>query len=86
MRLALVTTCFVFLDFLRGDGGGDVSEGEDKGDMGLGERALFPLDLDLVEVEVAVASLTAELIMAGMVAEIAASRASLIDEMTGLRF
>lgn len=84
MRLALVTTCFVFLDFLRDDGGGDVSEGKDKGDMGLGERALFPLDL--VEVEVVVASLTAELIMAGMVAETAASRASLIDEMTGLRF
>lgn len=48
------------------------------------EKALFPLDL--VEVEVVVASLTAELIMAGMVAETAASRASLIDEMTGLRF
>lgn len=74
LRLALESRCLVFLDFLRGEAGRERSEGEDIGVSGLGERVFLFLDLALTAEEVA--SLTAEVIMAGMLLETAIFRAS----------
>lgn len=81
VRLDLGSKCLVFLALLRGEAGGERSEGEDKRLPGLGERVLLLLDLDLAAEEVA--SLTAEVIMAGMLLDTAAFRASWMEARTG---
>lgn len=76
--LGLVSKCLDFLVFFRGEAGKEISDGEEIGDPGLGERAFLFLGLAAE----AAASLTAVLIMAGMLLDIAALRASCMEAMT----